>query len=58
MTQNLETADRIVKLTLALLITILYFLQFIQGPFAETLLVLSLLTMGINVIKTIFHNSQ
>lgn len=41
MTKNLETADRIVKLVLAVSTIVLFTAGIISGPFALTLVVLS-----------------
>ena len=56
MTRNLETADRIAKLTLALMTVLLYFLRLIQGPFAEALLILSITVLAIYLLKVLTHN--
>jgi hypothetical protein len=58
MTRNLETADRIAKLTLSSLTVVLYFFRLIQGPFAEALLVLSVTVLGIYFIKLVTHSSE
>jgi hypothetical protein len=51
MTKNLETADKIVKLSLAFLILILYYFGLIQGPFAEVLMVLSCVVFILHFIN-------
>jgi hypothetical protein len=56
MTKNLETADRIAKLALALMIVVLYFFRLIQGPFAEALLILSITVLAIYLLRTLMHN--
>jgi hypothetical protein len=58
MTRNLETADRIAKLTLAALTSTLYFFGLIQGPFAKALLILSLTVIVIYVIKVSFQSRE
>ena len=57
MTKNLETADRISKLTLASLTVVLYVFRVIQGPFAEALLLLSITVIAIYFIKLVSHSS-
>ena len=58
MTRNLETADKIAKLTLSSATLTLYFLDFISGPFARALMVLSALVVGIYLIRTVFHKGK
>jgi hypothetical protein len=55
MTRNLETADKITKLTLAVATVILYFLHLIEGPFAKALLILSVGVIIISIIKVMIH---
>lgn len=55
MTKNLEKADTVVKLTLAVLVIILYFMQVISGPFAQALAVLSGLIILIFAVKIILY---
>jgi hypothetical protein len=55
MTRNLETADKITKLTLAVATVILYFLHLIEGPFAKALLILSVGVITISIIKVMIH---
>jgi len=50
MTRNLETADTIVKLILAISTILLYALGLIAGPFALALFVMSLL-----MVILLFH---
>lgn len=51
MTRNLETADYIVKLVLALGIIVLYLTKVIAGPFAIVLLVLAGLILLLDAVK-------
>ena len=51
MTRNLETADRIVKVTLALLTLVFYFFDVMQGPFAQALMILGAIVILLNFIK-------
>lgn len=53
MAKNLETADTLVKLVLAITIVITYFTDLIQGPFAKALLVLALITVILYVTRTV-----
>lgn len=46
MTKNLEAADHIVKLVLAISIIVLYVVRVIAGPFAIALVVLSFFILG------------
>lgn len=54
MTKNLEKADAIVKLTLALSVLGFYFTHVLNGPFANALAVLSGLMIMIFVIKLVY----
>jgi hypothetical protein len=54
MTKNLEKADTVVKLTLAVSVIILYFMQVISGPFAQALTALSGLIVLIFVVKILY----
>lgn len=54
MTKNLETADMIVKLVLAVAVIIFYFTNLITGPFATALLVLSIIVLVIFMAKAIY----
>jgi hypothetical protein len=47
MTKNLETADTIVKLILAVLVITFYFSSVISGPLARVLMILSLIVLFI-----------
>jgi type IV secretory pathway VirB2 component (pilin) len=58
MPRNLETADKIAKLTLASATLILYFLDFISGPFARALMVLSAVVVCIYFIRTVFAKGE
>jgi hypothetical protein len=51
MTKNLEAADNIVKVVLALLTIVLFFLKVIAGPFATVLVVLSFAMLAIYAIR-------
>jgi hypothetical protein len=54
MTRNLETADKIAKLTLSGATIALYFFDVIGGPFAKALVVLSAVVVSIYFIKSVF----
>lgn len=54
MTKNLEKADAVVKLTLAVSIVVFYFMRVINGPFANALAVLSGLTILIFIVKLLY----
>jgi hypothetical protein len=54
MTKSLETADRITKLTLALMTLIFYLFDVIQGPFARTLMIVSVAVLLIYFVKIVF----
>lgn len=51
MIKNLDTADAIVKLTLAFLIIVCYFTRVISGTMAVTLVALALLVIVIYAMK-------
>lgn len=51
MTRNLETADTIVKLVLATLTIALFSVNLIAGPFAFSLVVLSVLVLAIYGVR-------
>lgn len=51
MTKNLETADMIVKLVLALSAVIFYFTRIISGPVARVLMILGVLIIVIFVVR-------
>lgn len=53
MTKNLETADMIVKLILALSAVIFYFAHIISGPVARVLMILGILVIVIFVARTL-----
>lgn len=53
MTKNLETADRIAKLALAITTTVLYLSGIIAGPSALALFLLSILVLLIFVLKRV-----
>lgn len=54
MTRNLETADIIVKVVLAITVIVFYFTRIINGPFAIALLVLAVAVLLIFLAKTIW----
>jgi hypothetical protein len=58
MRKDLETADRISKLTLSVMTLIFYLIGLIEGPFAIALMVVSVTVVVIYFIRTIFlkHN--
>lgn len=62
MTRNLETADHIVKIVLAICTIVLYVTGLIAGPFAVVLFILSLLVLIIFATRLIgrkyFHDHQ
>lgn len=51
MTKNLETADTLVKLVLAISVILLYSADVIAGPFAVALVVLAALVLLIYAMK-------
>ncbi len=51
MTQNLETADRIVRIVLAVTTVVIYSIGLIQGPFAFVLFLLGWLSLVIIVVR-------
>lgn len=57
MTKNLEAADHIVKLVLAICTIGLYLAGVIAGPFAIALVVLSLIILIIFAVRLIFRKS-
>lgn len=58
MTRNLETADRIVKLSLSGIILVLYVLNVIQGPFAHVLMIVSVAVIVLYIIKVAIVKDQ
>jgi hypothetical protein len=54
MTKNLETADRIAKLTLSLMTMLFYFTGVIDGPFASVLMIVSIAILLIYFVKYFF----
>ena len=54
MTKNLETADTIVKLTLAITVLVLYFTSLIAGPFAKALMILSIIVLAIFAARILY----
>lgn len=55
MTKNLEKADTVAKLTLAVSVIIFYATHIINGPFARALTAVAALTILIFVVKFIYH---
>ena len=55
MTKNLEAADHIVKLVLAICTIGLYLARVIAGPFAIALVVLSIIILIIFAVRLIFR---
>jgi hypothetical protein len=55
MTKNLEAADHIVKLVLAICTLALYFAGVIAGPFAIALVVLSLVILIIFAVRLVLR---
>ncbi len=58
MKQSLETADRIVKLVLAISIILLYLANAISGPFATASLILAVLVLVIFIFKALIKNTD
>lgn len=58
MTRNLETADKIAKLTLSLATITLYFFDVIGGPFAKALMGLSAVVVSLYLIKALFVKDE
>jgi hypothetical protein len=54
MTRNLDTADKIAKLTLSSSTIALYVFGAIGGPFARLLMVLSVIVVSIYFVKIVF----
>jgi len=54
MTKNLQTADLIVKLTLAIAVIAFYVAKMITGPLATVLLVLAIVTLTIFLAKKLY----
>ncbi len=52
MTKNLETADSLAKLFLAVLVIVFYFSRVISGPFGKLLMILAVLVIVIFIVKT------
>ena len=57
MTKNLETADTLVKLILAISTIILYITRIISGPFAVVLLILSIAIILLHVVRVLFRKT-
>lgn len=47
MTKNLETADTVMKLILAITVLLFYFTNVISGPFAKLLMILAIIVVVI-----------
>jgi hypothetical protein len=58
MNQNLETADLIVKLALAIVLLVFYFTGLISGPFALILTILSFGVIAIFIAKFIWSRTM
>jgi hypothetical protein len=54
MTKNLETVDRIAKLTLSVLTLGFYAVGVIDGPFAKALMIVSVAALVISFAKVVF----
>ena len=54
MTKNLEKADTIVKLLLAIGVVLFYFMEVITGPFAEALVILAIVMLLIFLAKAVY----
>jgi hypothetical protein len=53
MPKNLDTADKMAKLSLSVMCLVLYFIGMISGPFAYTLMILSIAVIVLYVAKII-----
>jgi hypothetical protein len=58
MTKNLETADKIAKLALALTTLVFYFFDIINGPFATGLMLLSVMVILVYFIKSMLSKGN
>jgi uncharacterized membrane protein len=58
MTKNLEKADTVVKLTLAVSVLVFYFTEVIVGPFAKALAILSGIMIFIVTVKFLYHTKH
>jgi hypothetical protein len=54
MTKNLETADTIVKLTLAVTVLVFDFTNIIAGPFANALMILAIVVIVIFLARLFY----
>jgi hypothetical protein len=54
MTRDLETADTIVKLSLAITVVIFYFAKIITGLFATALMILGVIVLAIFLAKVLY----
>lgn len=57
MSKNLEKADTVVKLTLAVSVLIFYLTNIINGPFARTLAILAAITIVIFIVRFIYKRT-
>ncbi len=57
MTKNLETADSIVQLILAITVLVFYFTNVITGPFAKALMILAIIVVLGFVARLLFARS-
>lgn len=58
MTRNLETADRIAKLTMAVMTILVYATGMIRGPWATALLILSILVLFIQTVRFVYNTQR
>lgn len=54
MTKNLETADTIVKMTLAITVLVFYFTNVITGPFAKALMIIATIVVVIFIARILY----
>jgi hypothetical protein len=53
MTQNLETADTIIKLTLAASVIVLRMMGALAGPFATPLVILAVIVIILTIVRMV-----
>jgi hypothetical protein len=53
MTQNLETADTIIKLTLATSVIVLRMMGALAGPFATPLVILAVIVIILTIVRMV-----
>lgn len=58
MSGNLQKADTIVKLVLAIAVIILYFIGAISGPLAQVLVILAVAVIVIFVMKVVLATTR